>query len=288
MNKKAHPLAPSDPLEPVWRALSDPTRRAMLDHLRVGPLTTGDLASRFPQSRFATMKHLDVLVAAGLVVVRREGRERWNQLNPVPLQQMYERWVRPYEALWAAPLVRLKNTIEATTPSPQERIPMTDQTTLPPAAHSPAGMLTVRMEIPIAAPCERVWHALTAQIDLWWPRDFRAATDPLRMEFDATLGGRIHEHGGDGGGVIWYTVYAITPGVSVDLAGNLSPAFGGPAQSLLRLVLRDQEGNTVLELTDAVVGNVGPRTADTNRSGWEAIFANAFRTFVEHGLGGPA
>ena len=288
MSPRVHPLVPRDSLELVWRALADPTRRVMLDRLREGPQTTGDLARQFPQSRYAAMKHLDVLVAAGLVLVRREGRERWNQLNPVPLQQMYERWVRPYEALWAAPLVRLKHTIEAASPLPLERIPMTDQTTQPPVAHTPAGMLTVRMEIPIAAPRERVWRALTEQIDLWWPQDFRAATDPLRMEFDATLGGRIHEHGGDGGGVIWYTVYAITPGVSIDLAGQLSSAFGGPAQSLLRLVLRDQGANTVLELTDAVVGNVGPRTADTNRSGWEAIFANAFRAFVEHSADGAA
>ena len=226
MNTEPLEFASRDPLELVWRALSDPTRRGMLDRLRDGARTTGELASQFPQSRYAAMKHLDVLVAAGLVTVRRQGRERWNQLNPVPLQVMYERWVRPYEALWAAPLVRLKDAIESTPASPKEHKTMTDLTTLPPTAHTPAGVLTVRMEITIAAPRERVWLALTEQIDLWWPQDFRAATDPLRMEFDATLGGRIQEHGGDGGGVIWYTVYATTPGHSVDLAGNLSSAFG--------------------------------------------------------------
>ena len=63
--------------EAVWRALSSPVRRRMLDVLRAGPRTTGRLASGFAElSRFAVMQHLAVLEGAGLVVVRRSGRER--------------------------------------------------------------------------------------------------------------------------------------------------------------------------------------------------------------------
>jgi len=80
----------------VWRALADPTRRAILDLLRERPRTTGELTEAFPTSRFAVMKHLAVLQKAGLVVVRRRGRERWNHLNGVPLRTAYERWMRPY------------------------------------------------------------------------------------------------------------------------------------------------------------------------------------------------
>ena len=280
MSPKLHPLVPLDPLESVWRALADPTRRGMLDQLRRGPRTTGDLAAAFPQSRYAAMKHLDVLVAAGLISVRRDGRERWNQLNPIPLQRVYERWVRPYEALWAAPLVRLKDAIEQTPlPQPDQQ----SMTELPTAAEPvrPASMLTVTLEIAITATTSRVWNALTSQMDLWWPADFRAATDSLRMHFDATLGGRIYEEGKNGSGVIWYTVYAITPGANIDLAGQLSPAFGGPAQSLLRLELREQGHQTILVLTDAVVGNLGARSAESLRSGWVAIFGEAFKACAE-------
>jgi DNA-binding transcriptional ArsR family regulator len=95
--------------ERVWKALSDPTRRKVLDLLRGGPRTTGDLAAGFPSlSRFAVMKHLAVLERARLILVERRGRERWNHLNPVPIRQIYERWISDYEGLWAGSLLKLK------------------------------------------------------------------------------------------------------------------------------------------------------------------------------------
>lgn len=100
-------------LDNVWKALADPTRREILDLLRDGPRTTGDLAGRFPGlTRFGVMKHLDVLEESGLIVARREGRQRWNHLNAVPLRRIYERWVSRYEDRLAGSLTRLKRAIE--------------------------------------------------------------------------------------------------------------------------------------------------------------------------------
>ena len=99
-------------LDTVWKALSDPCRRHLLDLLRDGPRTTGDLSEHFDTSRFAVMKHLRVLEEAGLVIVQRQGRERWNYLNPVPIQAIYERWITPYAGLWANELLDLKHTVE--------------------------------------------------------------------------------------------------------------------------------------------------------------------------------
>src|SRR5262249_4567545 len=90
---------PTDDLAPVFRALADPTRRAILQLLRRAPRTTGQLSAPFPRlSRFAVVKHLGVLKAAGLVLVRAEGRSRWNRLNAAPLRALFERWLRPFEA----------------------------------------------------------------------------------------------------------------------------------------------------------------------------------------------
>jgi DNA-binding transcriptional ArsR family regulator len=98
----------------TWKALSDPTRRKMLDLLRERPLTTGDICAHFPKmTRIAAMKHLKVLEAAQLLFVRREGKFRWNYLNPVPIQKIYERWVRPYEAVWANLGLQLKHHVES-------------------------------------------------------------------------------------------------------------------------------------------------------------------------------
>lgn len=104
----------SDPLEPVFKALANQNRRKVMDLLRDGPLTVGDLAVALPElSRFAVMQHLARLEEAGLVISRKEGRHRFNFLNPVPLQQVYERWVSQYTAPFAASLVALKNQLEA-------------------------------------------------------------------------------------------------------------------------------------------------------------------------------
>ncbi len=99
-------------LAAVWKALADPTRRRLLDRLKDGPWTTGELCTRFPVSRFAVMKHLTILERAGLVIVERHGRERWNYLNAVPIQQIYERWISGYAGFWATSLLRLKRRVE--------------------------------------------------------------------------------------------------------------------------------------------------------------------------------
>jgi DNA-binding transcriptional ArsR family regulator len=109
-------------LDPVWRALSSALRRRMLDRLCDGPLTTGELAACFPDhSRFAVMQHLGVLEAGGLVVYRRSGRKRINYLNAVPIQQIYDRWVRRYQAPWLETLVALKDEVESQRPGRRKR-----------------------------------------------------------------------------------------------------------------------------------------------------------------------
>jgi len=105
----------TDDLEPVWKALANPTRREMLDALRQEPLTTGALAERFPKlSRFAVMQHLRVLERGNLIVHKKSGRQRFNYLNPIPIQQIYHRWVRHYEENWAESMVALKARLEST------------------------------------------------------------------------------------------------------------------------------------------------------------------------------
>jgi DNA-binding transcriptional ArsR family regulator len=98
----------------VFRALASDVRRHILDALREGSRTTGELTNMFPElSRYAVMQHLSVLVEADLVLVHREGRVRWNSLNAVPLQQIYERWLAPYRSVWAKQMLYIKSKIES-------------------------------------------------------------------------------------------------------------------------------------------------------------------------------
>jgi DNA-binding transcriptional ArsR family regulator len=104
----------SNPLDPVFKALADATRRDLLDILRARPRTTSELVERFPElSRFAVMKHLQVLRDANLVISRHEGRRTTNSLNAVPIRQIYDRWVSHFAGRWAQTLVSLKTTVES-------------------------------------------------------------------------------------------------------------------------------------------------------------------------------
>ena len=99
-------------LDPVWRALANPYRRRILDVLRERARTTGEIAEALKENRFLVMQHLNLLREAGLVTVVAEGRQRINHLNPVPIQQIYERWVGKYQGDWASALVGLKRSVE--------------------------------------------------------------------------------------------------------------------------------------------------------------------------------
>jgi DNA-binding transcriptional ArsR family regulator len=102
----------------VFKALGDRTRRRMLDLLVKRPRTTGELAAAFPGlSRFAVMKHLRVLQKAGLLLVTKDGRKRWNSLNPVPLQEVFRRWVGANQQLWADALLNIRDAAEADAPA---------------------------------------------------------------------------------------------------------------------------------------------------------------------------
>jgi uncharacterized protein YndB with AHSA1/START domain len=102
-------------MDRVFKAMADPTRRALLDALFVEDgQTLFALAARFDMSRPAVAKHLGVLSDAGLVLTRRRGREKLHYLNPVPIRLVHDRWVDKYTGEWASGLAALKSEMEQT------------------------------------------------------------------------------------------------------------------------------------------------------------------------------
>ena len=130
-----------DPMAPVFRALADPSRRVLLDRLfeRDGQ-TLGELCAHLPEmTRFGVMRHLGVLEAAGVVVVRRTGREKRHYLNPVPIRLLHDRWIGKYAEPVVGALSAMKRHLEA---SPMDR-----------TEHV--------YSVYVQAPLERVWRAIT-------------------------------------------------------------------------------------------------------------------------------
>jgi uncharacterized protein YndB with AHSA1/START domain len=123
-------------MDAVFKALADPTRRGLLDLLFTEDgQTLGALEAHFDITRFGVMKHLKQLEEAGLVVVRRRGREKLHFLNPVPIRLIHDRWVSKYALPTVAALSTLKSRLE----TPMEKI----------------------FEIYIRTTPERLWQALT-------------------------------------------------------------------------------------------------------------------------------
>jgi DNA-binding transcriptional ArsR family regulator len=100
----------------IFKALADDKRREILDLLKASPKTTGDLCDHFKRrlDRCTVMQHLGVLEAAGLLIVRKEGRVRWNYLDAVPIKNVYDRWLGPLTHHATGMLSQLKNDLEKT------------------------------------------------------------------------------------------------------------------------------------------------------------------------------
>jgi DNA-binding transcriptional ArsR family regulator len=95
----------------VFRALADPTRRAILSLLRERPQAVGEIAGNFPTSRPAISKHLRLLQSAGLVVAHQRGTVRMCELNARPLRAVND-WLSDYQGLWSESLRRLRSYVE--------------------------------------------------------------------------------------------------------------------------------------------------------------------------------
>jgi DNA-binding transcriptional ArsR family regulator len=102
-----------DKTDLLFKALADPSRRTLLDlqHAHDGR-TLNDLCEHLDMTRQGVTQHLDVLEAANLVVTLKRGREKLHFLNPVPLQQIYDRWIAKFEKSRLTALGDLKRRLE--------------------------------------------------------------------------------------------------------------------------------------------------------------------------------
>lgn len=99
--------------ERVFKALADYRRREILDFIKDHPKTTGEICNHFKKlDRCTVMQHLGVLERADLIIVKREGRFRWNYLNVVPIKEIHDRWINHYASRSAEFLARLKHALE--------------------------------------------------------------------------------------------------------------------------------------------------------------------------------
>jgi uncharacterized protein YndB with AHSA1/START domain len=143
------------------------------------------------------------------------------------------------------------------------------------------GIAQVELDVTINSSLERVWKALVEETSEWWPREFFTSPGTKGFIIEPRLGGRVYEDWGAGAGLLWFTVIGLNPPTTLMLLGHLTPAFGGPAMSVLELTLQSVGESVVLRVSETVSGRAEPSMEATLRDGWLAIFDAGLRAFVE-------
>ncbi|MDX1616131.1 MAG: metalloregulator ArsR/SmtB family transcription factor [Candidatus Promineifilaceae bacterium] len=249
---KERPQQKTDP----WHTFGHPKRRQIIKLLRGNALTTSELCEHFEVSRYAIMKHLNVLEEDGVVKVRREGRNRWNELDRQGLADLSAALLQNEDGQWLAELVT-----DATSSEPRE--------------------IVVDVVRTLAASAQRVFVALTAEVDAWWIR--REGTKRVRLE-PWPNGRLLEEVDRNGHGNLLGTVTRIRPAEDLWLEG---PLFVEPSPFVSRVQLHLDGGGqeTRLHVRHTLFGGESPSVVEVCRQGWEALLAE-LANYLENGRNG--
>jgi len=245
------------PVDDVFKALSDPTRRQLLDHLaeRDGQ-TLSELVARSTLSRYGVMRHLKILEAAGLVVTRQAGRFKHHYLNAVPLQEVIDRWIEP---MTKKPLARAVLDLKAALEGPNA---MNAETQIKP---------DFVLETFIRTTPERLWQALT---DGTMTPHYYFGTS---LETDLTPGGSYAYKDSDGNVILSGEVVAVEPRRRLEM--TFTPAWATGASGS-RNVYEIESLGDACKLT---ILHFGLTPEDGNiREGWAKIAAG-LKTLLETG-----
>ncbi|HET9521713.1 MAG TPA: SRPBCC domain-containing protein [Candidatus Limnocylindrales bacterium] len=245
-----------DPMAPAFRALSDPSRRLLLDRLfeRDGQ-TLGELCAHLPQmTRFGVMRHLGVLEEADLVMIRREGREKRHFLNPVPIRLLHDRWIGKFAGPVIGTMAAMKHALEANTMSAPDHV----------------------YSVFIKAAPDRVWRAITDGVET---EQYYYGT---RVDSDWSPGGRIVYGYPDGSVAADGEVIEIEPGrrVTMTFHAHWDPEIEreGPVRMAWEI---EPAGEGVSKLTVTTSG-MGEKTAASFTGGMVHI-VSGLKTYLETG-----
>ncbi len=218
-------------------------------------------------TRFAIMQHLSVLEEANLVLVRRDGRNRFNYSNPAVLKDLYDQWVTPLANRAADAAQHLRRYAETQNEAIQNM------------SSENYRLVQIELESKINAPTHVVYRAMTEDYPKWWPHKMNPEAT---IYFDHKLGGTFGEHWPDGGGVIYGTITLLQPGKKVTVT-NVG-MFGDYTASNTETV-EEFEGGTLHKKSLHLWGNVSAEIETMLRDGSRQLIQDAMRSYCEAQVG---
>ena len=241
--------------DPVFKALADPTRRALLDRLRErNGQTLGELCGPLEMARQSATQHLGVLEAANLITTVRSGREKLHYLNPVPLWSIQERWIDKFER----PRLRALRAIKRRA----EEDAVTDQ---------PSYVYVTYIE---STP-QRVWEALT-------DADLTAQYWGHSNVSDWQVGSAWEHRRVDGSGIADVAGTVLEAQPPRRLTMTFDSAGDAPAQGPSRVTFDIEPYHEIVRLTVTHENLAGPDALDAVSAGWPAVCAN-LKSLLETG-----
>jgi uncharacterized protein YndB with AHSA1/START domain/DNA-binding transcriptional ArsR family regulator len=245
----ARSIVNDDGMASVFKALADPTRRRLLDRLHAdNGQTLAALGRELDMTRQGVTAHLDVLVAAGVVTTVKHGREKLHYLNPVPLHEIYERWIAKFEEPELEALSGLKRQLEQESTMEKPKL--------------------VYVTF-IASTPERIWDALTdpEETATWWAhRNVSGWSVGDRWEHQ-----RLNDGGVDVGGTI----------IEIDPPRRLVHSWGDDPDAQSRVTFDIEPVNGAVKLT-MTHENLDPDAFAQVNEGWPVVLSS-LKSYVETG-----
>ena len=245
----------------IFKALSDETRRSLLDSLRQKDgQTLTELEQGLGMTRFGVMKHLKVLEEASLVVTRRDGRFKHHYLNAVPLQEILDRWIEPFRQKPLAQFaLDLKNRLENENAMSE--------------VQSESAKPSFVLETFIAASAEQVWKGIT-DTEITREHHFLGA----EARCDHKVGGRSDEYLPDGSLMLGGEILVYQP--FSRLEKTFEPHWGDGERKASRCAYELEEQGSVCKLT--ILHYDLPAEQGGVTEGW-ARFVAGLKTYLETG-----
>lgn len=146
---------------------------------------------------------------------------------------------------------------------------------------SDAKIAKYQFDVPVKRSVEELWSVMIDEINGWWMHDFRALGEDSIISLNPETGGKLLETSPDGGSLEWYQVQMIVPKTSLYLVGYMAADWGGPTTSMLKLALEARGDDSVLIVSDALLGNVTENSTQSASDGWQMLFGDGLKKYAE-------